>query len=168
MSNQLEVVSSKGFSKIVNWDQEQFPLLAGEIKAFIDVKHRNGNARMLIVSDDCFQSNPSPELVAVPITESLNASLKMQDAEVGDYIAIDFEVEVPVQYGKYSNLVLIEKSGEEEIRAYDYVVSHDNIKRLKHERNSFGNNRNNETDYEPKPLLIEPLVIEPVEDSTDK
>lgn len=152
MNNQSLEVVSEVVPKCANWNQEESPLLMGEIEAFIDVKHRNGNARMLIVSD-C----SSPTFVSVSITESLNTSLKMQDAEVGDYIIIDSGVEAQsAEHFQITNLVLINKVGADGLRDFDYQSF----------KSSYENNRlglNNETDYAPKPLLIEPL-----EDSTDK
>lgn len=56
MSNQLEVLSEI-FPICASSDEERTALLMGEIEAFIDVKHRNGNTRMLIVYDYDYYNN---------------------------------------------------------------------------------------------------------------
>ena len=110
MSNQLEVFSE--FRGCTKWDKEERPFLEGDIEAFIEVKHGKGTDKMLVINAHFPENDYQGDLVCLPITEELDMSLKMQDAEVDDYIVIDSGVEVPVKYGKFGDLVLINKNME--------------------------------------------------------
>lgn len=115
MSNQLEIVSQ--FQGCTKWNQKENPFLEGDIKGFIEVKHTRGTDKMLVVNAFFPEYSYQGELVFLPITEELDVSLKMQDAEVDDYIVIDSEVKVPIKYGEFGDLVLIDKE-----RSFDSVV----------------------------------------------
>lgn len=105
MSNQsLEVFSA--FQGCTKWNPKETPYLEGSILAFIDIKHIEGTDKMLVVNapfkeDDRYHIKP----VFLHLTEELDTSLKIQNAELGKTVIIGAEGTRPFKYNESGNLV---------------------------------------------------------------